>query len=332
MKSPLVSVIVPIYNGESFLERALNSLSNQSYKNIEVLMINDGSEDNSLKIMKKFQEKDKRFKSINKHNTGVSDSRNIGINKAHGEYLMFLDADDWLSDDAIEICVSAIDSNDAVHFSAQYASDNELLNLYPCLYNTYSDCVLSNDEVFIHLISYKIAGHCWCYLYKTSVLKENDVKFDLELFYCEDFLFVLNFLTVANDIKIINKPLYKYYRNDVSVTRSIEGKIRNLKTIPNLREKVINVFPDDKKDKYIDLYNQTLLSLFLDYYSSFANDYSKKKFKNIVNEINESVLDFFKLLDIDKFSAKWKIFILSIIHKKLNFLYLYLTLYNKLLK
>ena len=101
MKSK-VSIVVPIFNIEEYLEDCIKSIINQTYKNLEIILINDGSTDCSLKICKKFKKLDKRIVLIDKDNTGVSNTRNIGINSATGDYITFVDSDDWLELDAIE--------------------------------------------------------------------------------------------------------------------------------------------------------------------------------------------------------------------------------------
>ncbi len=99
---PKVSIIVPVYNVENYLDRCLDSLINQSFDDIEIICINDGSTDNSLSILKDYEKKDARVKIINKDNSGVSDCRNNGINVANGEYIVFVDSDDWIDVNMIE--------------------------------------------------------------------------------------------------------------------------------------------------------------------------------------------------------------------------------------
>ncbi len=104
----LISVIVPVYNVEKYLERCLDSIINQTYKNIEIICVNDGSQDNSQKILNKYFEKDKRIKIIQKSNGGLSDARNYGIDKAIGKYITFIDSDDLITEDYIEYLYNLI--------------------------------------------------------------------------------------------------------------------------------------------------------------------------------------------------------------------------------
>ncbi|MGN0987344.1 MAG: glycosyltransferase family 2 protein, partial [Otoolea sp.] len=102
---PFVSLIIPIYNAEKYLRRCLNSAMEQTFSDLEIILVDDGSTDQSLSICREYQQKDPRFRIIEKENTGVSDSRNQAIAAARGNYLQFMDSDDWLTPDATEILV-----------------------------------------------------------------------------------------------------------------------------------------------------------------------------------------------------------------------------------
>ena len=99
--NPLVSVIIPVYNVEKYLRRCLNSVIDQEYKNIEIILVNDGSTDNSLEIAISYKEKDKRIKVFSQENQGLSAARNMGLDKSHGEYITFIDSDDYVSKDYV---------------------------------------------------------------------------------------------------------------------------------------------------------------------------------------------------------------------------------------
>ena len=117
MKSPLLSIIIALYNSEEYIEKCIKSIVEQTYNNLEIIIINDGSTDESLKICEQFQEKDKRIKIYNQKNTGVSSARNTGIAKATGDYITFVDSDDYLIKEAYEKALKQIDGNDCVFFS-----------------------------------------------------------------------------------------------------------------------------------------------------------------------------------------------------------------------
>lgn len=108
MALPLVSIIVPVYNAEKTLVRCVNSILKQQYQNTEIILVNDGSTDNSLSICREYEKMDSRIKVIDKPNTGVSDTRNIGMAHASGEYFQFVDSDDWISENATKVLVDRI--------------------------------------------------------------------------------------------------------------------------------------------------------------------------------------------------------------------------------
>ena len=112
MKNELISIIVPIYNVENYLRQCLDSIMSQSYQNFECLLINDGSPDHSADICREYVEKDSRFKYFEKDNGGVSSARNLGIELSKGEYITFIDSDDWVDSDYLEVLYNAlIDEN-----------------------------------------------------------------------------------------------------------------------------------------------------------------------------------------------------------------------------
>jgi len=165
-----VSIIIPVYNGEKYIERCLNSLINQSYKDIEIIAINDGSTDSTLEKLKKY----KQIEIIDKENTGVSNSRNLGIDKMTGDYVFFCDADDWLDEKAIEGAVKNIKGFDALRFSHYVATDNKV-DKKSNEDDVFSDIdtVIEDSNILItSLLTNKTEGHLWNYLFDAKIIKE----------------------------------------------------------------------------------------------------------------------------------------------------------------
>ena len=117
MKTPLVSIIVPVYNTEKYIRECLDSLTQQSYSHIEIIAVDDGSTDNSLCLLKELSVKDNRLKVSSQPNQGVSVARNLALSKATGTYVMFVDADDWIDSSTIEECLQAIEDADVCFLS-----------------------------------------------------------------------------------------------------------------------------------------------------------------------------------------------------------------------
>ena len=211
INNPKVSVIIPVYNVEKYLKECLDSIVNQTLKDIEIICVNDGSTDNSLKIIKDFAQIDNRIVIINQQNFGVSSARNQGIKKAIGEYIIFVDSDDWLELNCIEELVKNTFNNDTDilcfgincynNGSTFQRSDINILNQY------YTFNHLSID------ITKNLIQNVWGKLFKREFLLKYDIKFPENIVTCEDGLFCLFCLYEEPKIKLLNKCLYNYRIN-----------------------------------------------------------------------------------------------------------------------
>ena len=198
-----VSIIIPIYNAEKYLYECLNSIKEQTYTNIEVLMINDGSTDNSETICKKFLN-DSRFHIINKKNGGVSSARNVGIDKCNGEYVLFVDSDDWCHKELLKQAVQKIKSYDMLCFGYYKAYKDK--NIYEELK------VNENANIKKEILNNKlIGGYLWNKLFSTNIIKEHGIKFNENITYCEDLIFIIEYIEYVKKVNYINEALY-YYR------------------------------------------------------------------------------------------------------------------------
>lgn len=208
----LISVIVPIYNAENFLEKLIENLINQTYKNIEIILVNDGSTDESLNICNELHRKDNRIKIIDKKNGGVSSARNKGIEVSKGEYITFVDSDDNIEEDYIKKMVENIEDEDC---------------LVKCNYKyKLKEKKLDRDRYLKKIISGEILGVCWGYLFKKELLE--GIYFDENTSYMEDTIFVVQYLLKVKKVNIINNNLYRYNYNTESLTvmkSNIENKI-----------------------------------------------------------------------------------------------------------
>lgn len=320
----LVSIIVPVYNGEKYIERCLDSLVNQSYKNLEIIVVNDGSTDSTFSKLKKY----KNIKTINKEKRGVSNSRNLGIEKMTGDYVFFCDADDYLDEKAIEVAVSNIKDVDAVRFSHFVVTNSDVTK------KENSDDVFSNidkiidnkDELIINLISNKTEGHLWNYLFDSKIIKENNIKFNEKLFYQEDVVFLLEYFLNANKIKLLKEAYYYYYKNENSVTNSFKGAIKNISSIYIIRNILSDILIKNNKN-YQSIIDQRFLNLLLMYFCNYQGKLSKKEYFAFLDKVSDANKEYFEeLLEID-LSKKWKIFIILLKDKRKYIFYLYIKLY-----
>ena len=212
----LVTVIIPIYNAESFLERCIKSIINQTYVKLQILLINDGSTDGSIFICKKYKEKDNRIEIIDKTNSGVSNSRNIGIENAIGQYITFVDSDDYLENTMIEKLLLAMKNNNVDIVSCRFFYEK---NLHKFKSTTINEKIFTNNEFIIEILKENsIIGSLWGKLYRKELF--NKIKLNENLKICEDLDLLLRMSDYIQRAYIINECLYNYYINENSVTNS----------------------------------------------------------------------------------------------------------------
>ena len=248
-----ISVIIPVYNCGQFLRRCLDSLVNQSFKDWEAICINDGSKDNSGAILDEYAAKDNRFKVVHKVNEGVSEARNTALNLVESEYIIFVDSDDFLHPQTMEICAhfALRDNSDIVAYTynRRYRTLQMIGNilhlpepkkLRHTRYKIERIESLTTDNIFDWATEYShpngnqdkkwLVKHCqpWRCAYRTSMIK--DIKFIKGIIY-EDFPWWGEVLMRTEKATIINLPLYYYYPNRGSYifTSNEEKKIQSLK-------------------------------------------------------------------------------------------------------
>lgn len=203
-----VSVIIPIYNGEKYFADCIQSILDQSFTNIEIIVINDGSTDGSLSLIKRYAQNDSRIVVINQKNKGVSAARNAGLSKARGDYIMFVDADDYIArKDALELLIDFAKENgnpDVVCF--RRVGDTRGRKA-PSGYSKL------NDSIIGRMIVDETINTLWDKLYKKSIIKENSIKFPVGIRMAEDLLFNVQYFCEAKTIGFFDEELY-YYRED----------------------------------------------------------------------------------------------------------------------
>lgn len=199
----LVSVIVPIYNGEKFLEECIQSIINQTYKNLEIILINDGSTDGTLKICQEYSSIDKRIILVNKENEGVSIARNIGISLAKGHFISFVDCDDCIDTRFCEILTERIsqDATDCVTL-INHTIDSPRVD-----YSTKNQIIKSKDALN-EIIMLRFPTSLWAYLYKKETLK--NIKLSTDIHFFEDFEFNLRILSNCEKVSVEIDNIYNY--------------------------------------------------------------------------------------------------------------------------
>ena len=293
----LVSIIIPVYNVEKYLAECIESVLRQTYQNIEILLIADGSPDNSGKICDKYAKKDSRVRVIHKQNGGVSSARNVGLEQANGEYITFVDGDDFIAKSYIEELYKTLENANADLSFCKYDHYNglgfeEIKEGFPT--NLVVD---KNDQSFIDFFcrfftnKNNFCGSSCRVLYKKSVLQ--DLSFNENVKISEDLLFLLQAIFNAKKLVFLDKALYHYRVAQGSACHSYKKNF--LKSQAELHSGIKVIFEQIENQKTIKLFNT--YSALLCYYL-FSNEikYREKEWKHNIQEIRDCKLyEYFNL-------------------------------------
>lgn len=290
----LISIIVPVYNVEKYLEKCVNSIINQTYNNIEIILVDDGSKDNSGQICEQLKGKDNRIKVIHKENGGLSDARNAGLKIAKGEYIGFVDSDDYIAEDMFETLYN---------LNKKYNSEISIVSYYEIyngkvisVRNTKKLEELNKIEAIKELlIDTKIQSYAWNKLFKRELF--DNIEFPTNKNF-EDMATTLLLFEKANKVVLLEEPKYYYVRRD----NSIIG-IKNYKTYKDYLDVIYDKYLYlDGKYEELDLYNSynfiinmiwvyTIIVAFdlNDVYREFEKQY--ELFENIIEKYRNEIID-----------------------------------------
>lgn len=332
----MISIIVPVYNVEKYLIQCINSIINQTYKNIEIILVDDKSTDSSGKICDEFLKKDKRIKVIHKSkNEGLGYARNTALDIIKGDYVTFVDSDDYLDEDAIEIMYNAIQKKqvDACIGGFKRVNDDEII----------TKKVIYKEEEFrgskeVNNLLFRLIGSApdkkdaikmsvWNCMYNTRIIKDYNVKFESEREYLsEDIFFDIKYYNKANSVAILNNACYNYRYNEKSLTK----KYRQ-----NRFELSKKMYEKEKEElKKISLYDEAKYRLSRQFFIytlacirqeniKISNKTLKEALKSIKKICNDNLLR--KIIEeypIGQLGKKQKVFLKLIQHKKAFVLYI----------
>ena len=275
-----VSVIVPIYNEEKNLKRCIESLINQTYKNLEIILINDGSTDNSKEIIDSY--KDKRIVAIHKKNTGIGDTRNTGIAKSTGDYIMFVDSDDYIELNYVEVLLKSLNENKADLAISNYYLDTPNKTYEIDLKNLGITSIKEDEDLLC-----KINLSPWNKLYKKDLIINNNNKFPYKVKY-EDVPFVVEAIIKASKISFVPNYLYHYVIKKSGETITRDERIFDIITICAIVEKKLNQINYVNKTNFF----VKLLSYYLKNSRYIPNI-------NLRNEFIDAVYIYLKRIDKD---------------------------------
>lgn len=208
-----VSIVIPAYNASSVIEKCVQSILKQTYAFFEIIIINDGSSDNTLDICRKMSSIDDRIKIVDKVNSGVSDSRNIGIKQASGKYIMFIDADDYIDKDMLDKMINIFkENNDVDMVVSGYFKEYKNKTII----KTNCKKVVNGIEFKKMIINDDIIPALWGKLYKTSIVKKYLLNKSLRM--AEDFDYLMKLSEELSNVQLLSESYYHYVQSDGSVT------------------------------------------------------------------------------------------------------------------
>lgn len=216
---PLVSIIIPIYNGEKYLKQCLDSILSQSYTNYELVLVDDGSKDSSPQICDSYAEQDSRILVCHISNSGVSHARNYGMNVARGEWITFIDCDDWITSDYLKNFASQRLDPSTLYVIQANIFENEKVKPWPYLYKE-GICELrsGNERTIDKLMVY---GTPWGKFFNSAVVKENKILFDEQISNHEDTLFYFEYIRRIKNIRILSSRYYYRIESTGSLSKNM---------------------------------------------------------------------------------------------------------------
>ncbi|MBW7675594.1 glycosyltransferase family 2 protein [Chryseobacterium chendengshani] len=218
----LISIVVPVYNSSAYLEECIDSILSQTYANFELYLINDGSKDNSGEIIDAYSRKDSRINAVHKTNSGVSDTRNVGIRSAKGEIICFIDSDDWVDQDYLEVFIENFHDHQTLLIQ-NIKRDGKTISNYRfknySLKNELADLFAENNLLR--------SGAPFAKFYSRSIISDNQLFFNTDISYGEDLIFFLEYVKHLKNVTFLNATTYNYRYIPGSLSTSKNHSLKN---------------------------------------------------------------------------------------------------------
>lgn len=293
-----ISVIIPVYNTQNELFRCLDSIVGQTYKNLEIICIDDGSTDNSGKIADEAAVNDNRIKVVHKTNKGESNARNMGLKMASGDYIAFCDCDDWLDKDMYQIMVSELERENLDMVAAGWYRETNSKSIEITNERYVSDESFGREELLKYLYmrdSYRGFAYIWNKLYKREILEHKDrsmILFDETLQLGGDVLYLAEAALNVKKAKYIDRAFYHYYQREESGSHTKD--VKKLRDWVRAYERVLEIFEREQIDEMVIQY----VRRFLAYHSSNAAEIAigqnlkqeKIEFQNFMQKYKQEYL------------------------------------------
>lgn len=269
-KSSLISVILPVYNAKDYLKKCLDSILKQTYENLEIICIDDGSTDGSERILDEFKKRDDRIRTVHKENGGESSARNAGLRMATGEYIAFCDCDDWIDPDMYEVLAQELNNENIEMAAAGWYKETDLQSQEIKNNLPVSNQVFERDELLKYLYmrdSYRGFAYMWDKLYKREILKDNHGNWNLfreDLRLGGDVLYLAEAALNVKRAKYVDRAFYHYYQRSESGCHTKD--VERLRDWLRAYELVLQRFGEEQiPDEILDYVKR-----FLAYHSSNA--------------------------------------------------------------
>lgn len=275
----MVSIIIPIYNCEYYISECLDSILNQNEKSIEVIAVDDGSKDRSAQIIDEYSAQDRRIRALHIENSGPSRARNIGLNHATGDWILFVDADDWIDTDILSRLELNNNSPDITFFGfKKHYEDGRCEECIPIeTSNDASVCqqlknlINSKDELF---------GYSVNKVYRRSIIENNNIRFKEGLNIREDEIFALNYCQYVSSVKIISFAPYNYRILNSSLSHNTNLQFKNYRLLINSERKILASYPSSE-------FKFSFCNKIYHYYISSIIEcikFDKQEKKDVINE------------------------------------------------
>ncbi|WP_143461883.1 glycosyltransferase family 2 protein [Levilactobacillus enshiensis] len=326
-----ISIVTPVYNVQDYLDRCLNSMLSQSYRNLEIILVDDGSTDRSLDICRRFEAKDPRIRLIVQKNSGVSSARNAGLKAVTGDYIFFLDADDWIERDYIRRCVDALMLRRVdllfTPYIREYKSNPIHNDLFKQCDMSFDKAKVSNfllrrffgeiEHELMHPAKTDDFSAVWGKFYRADICKK--ISFvDTKIIGNEDAWFNINFISNANSAKYFGSVYYHYYKENKTsfITVYDANKFEGWKNLYKLMDEYIH--DNDLGNDYKQALNNRKITDLMDLARNVASSNMRclvkiKKMKMILND--EMYDESFKAFDFSFLNLPWRFFFKLCQHK-----------------
>lgn len=322
------SIIIPAYNCDKSITKTINSIILTKFYDYEIIIVNDGSVDNTKNVIESYikNNKNNNIKLYNKNNSGVSDTRNFGIDKAKGKYILFVDADDTVGENFFRVINDKVENSDLLIFSFKVIGDSNRENDTNVI-QSFQNQSYNKNQLLNSFLKQKnnIFGYIWRCCIKKSLLEKNNINFATGIKLSEDFLFMFECIKYSNDIKITTEEIYNYIINQSSVTsKYIETMEHDLFYINNRileqldEKKMINSFKFSIANSYLLILQNTCKNKNNTKQQILTNIKKMRKSKILKDSLKYSIFNFWQL------KAKKNIsFLFIYLHMEYLYLYLY---------